>query len=229
MNPRLACARIGILAVCLTLSGCAIGYRNHGLSTQKTVSDVTVEVEGDQDVVGFGTVLDFRAVRFIAPFVNISEEFVLSDDRGGGSTERAQKKTRHLRIDAPVMTFWSLATGAGLEWTPMLEHRTSIDLWLGGESDLRTDDASYWLDVGLGYYQYNLVAIRVFAGWGGRPFRGVSRYLEKSTTVDSYVQGFGGGIEITLAAGEYALDFVKFLMDFDEAQQKIFSGQSPGE
>ncbi len=207
-------------------SGCVMGYRHQHFEHQEVVNDVAVDLEGSQGTVGYSMVFDFRVLRVSSPFITTFEEVELSDDRGGRGRYDAERKSRYLRVDAPVATFWKRGNGFGLDYTGMLQHRTSIDLWIGAESDLRTEEATHWLDVGIGYYQYNLFAVRLFGGWGVKPFRGSSRYFSQDAVIDTQLQGFGGGIEITLAAGEYALDFIQYLLDIDEAQSEILPGQA---
>lgn len=221
-----------ILLAALTLvvtstSGCMIGYRNHSLAHRSTMDGTTVEVEGDEDVVGVSAVADFRFVRVSMPLTLTRQKLTLTDTEGGVGGYSVDRELRHYRVDAPLVSFWSTERGLGLAYPGLLEHRSSVELWGGAESNLLSDGASTWFDAGLAYYAYNLVAIRVFAGWGSVPFRAATTSVGEVRSWTGRVSGPGIGVSITLGAGEHLLDFVKFLLDLDARQSKIFSGQSP--
>jgi hypothetical protein len=82
----------------------------------------------------------------------------------------------------------------------------------------------WYADLGLVYYHHDLVAVRAFSGWGAVPYDGqTSRFGKDGPEFEFWEatpNGYTGGIELTLGAGEQALDFIKFFLSNQESAGK---------
>ena len=203
------------------LSGCTIGYRYHHLDSQITnAAGANAQVEGSGHMVEFGFVLDFRYFRVGSPYLGSTYEMEVTDSQGGGAYQESTVEVRAMSLDVPVISLWSEDGGVGYPGT-MVHRKGSVELWLSGTAR-PTELPLWWADLGVVYYHHDLVAVRAFGGWGAVPYDGSTSRFGPSGAEHEFFEttagGFSGGVELTLGAGEQALDFIKFfLRNQDEA------------
>lgn len=210
------------LLLVVTLSGCSLGYRYHHLGgSMENAAGANAQIEGAGHTFVMSTVLDFRYARLLTSYLFPSYTYELVDDAGGSGHHSSKFETRGFQLDAPVVSFWSEDDETTIGYPGRMEHRQSLELWLSGSS--RVDvQPSAWADVGLVYYHHNLFAARLFAGWGTIAIDdSTSRLASEGTEQqfwDTDAGGLTAGFDVTFAAGEHALDFLKFFVDAqDEA------------
>lgn len=198
----------------IAASGCTLGYRYHHLDSEVTsAAGANAQVEGSGHMVELGVVLDFRYFRAGNPYVGASYEMDLNEPGGGGTYKSSTIETQPFRIDVPVVSLWSEDGGIGYPGTMI--HRQSVELWLSGT--LRPSELPmWWADASLVYYHHDMVAVRAFGGWGAVPFDGeTSQFGPGGTTYEFYettAGGYSAGVELTVGAGEQALDFIKYFI-----------------
>lgn len=200
--------------VALATSGCTLGYRYHHLDSEiSNAAGANAQVEGGGHMVELGIVLDFRYLRVGNPYVGASYEMDVTDPDGGGTYKSSTIETQPFRLDVPVVSLWSEDGGFGYPGT--MVHRKSVELWLSGT--LRpTELPLWWADASIVYYHHDLVAVRAFGGWGAVPFEGQTTSLNTDGVNYEFYEttagGYSAGVELTLGAGEQALDFIKYFI-----------------
>ena len=215
-----------VLAACLLAgpAGCVVGYRYDSVSdTVVNDSGQSSRVEGHGHVVYTGLILDFRVLRFSYPYVGGQYEIEASGP-GAVSTDSQAYNTREqsFHLDVPLLSIWSEENGIGYPGT--LEHRHSIDLWLSGTANFYGGPHG-WVEGGLVWYKHDLMAVRLFGGWGETPVDvAVEMQRGDGTTstafFDSTAGGPSGGIEVTVLAGEQALDFLNWFAGQQDAAEE---------
>lgn len=217
------CIHWGILVVGLAgwmNFGCIAGVHHHQMDTTVVHEGDTLEVSGTVDSVDLGITADFRYLRIGMPFEGHRRQIDV-DTRGGSSFQIDRVvELRALRVDVPVFSFADFSEEpSGLRYPGMMRRRESLELWLSGSvgvNPIHTATAS----AGLAYYRYGGLAVRLYGGLSANPFEGSERGIaEGSSTVhhrSGYAPGWMAGLEVTLAAGEYALELVQFILDWDE-------------
>lgn len=215
-----------ILLLVLAISGCSIGYRYHHLDDSiENAAGANAQIDGAGHTLYMSTVLDFRYVRLVSSYLFPSYSYDIEDDRGGSEQHDSRFETRGAQIDAPLISLWSDDEETTIGYPGRMEHRQSLELWISGST--RGDmQPSFWGDVGLVYYHHELLAARAFAGWGAIAVDDATSRIDSQGNQDELWQapvfGPSAGVDVTLAAGEYALDFIKFFL---EAQED--AGQAP--
>lgn len=217
--------RFFLILICLLAtiaSGCTLGYRYHSLDSNiANATGANAQVEGSGHTVEFGIVLDFRYFRLVSPYLGSTYEMDITDSRGGGGHQSSLEEVRAVRLDVPLVSL--LNEDGTIGYPGIMVHRKSLELW--GTVTARPSELPLWYaDLGVVYYHHNLVAVRAFGGWGAVPFDGQTSRLGKDGVDYEFWQanpdGFTGGIELTLGAGEQALDFIKFFIANQEAAGK---------
>lgn len=208
----------------VALSGCTIGYRYHNVDSQITnAAGANAQVVGSGHMVELGVVLDFRFFRLVAPFMGSTYDIDIRDDAGGHDHRAVTDEVRGFRLDVPVLSVWNGDDGFSPGYPGLMEHRQSVELWLSGTGHL-TKPPQWYADVGVVYYHHDLVAVRAFGGWGGVPYDGqTARFGPGGADYNFWKAsptGFTGGVEVTLGAGEQALDFIKFFIGNQKAAEK---------
>lgn len=205
----------------LFFAGCTLGYRYHQVEdSAQSRAGMSGQISGQGHTVELGVVLDFRYMRLILPYLGADYELELSASDGGKATQSTLTEKRGLRLDLPVLSLWEAKSGWDLGYPGVMPHRESVELWLSATGRMTRPLLGY-ADLGLVYYHHNLVALRAFGGWGVAPFEETSsRFGADGMQYERWEHaagGFSGGVEITLGAGEQALDFLMFFMDTQDA------------
>jgi hypothetical protein len=219
-------ARWLVVLGALWLTGCVFGYRYQGVSDQATNElSKTADVEATGHMVYLGVTLDFRFFRVGTPSMGGNFEVTASNE-GGRYGDEYNVQLNGFQLDAPVLSLWSEEEGVG--YPGLLEHRHSVDFWLSG-TFMPVNPPHWWADASLVYYNHDLLAVRAFGGYGRIPFDGtVSGYLDGERSADMFETTVGGptfGVELTILAGEQALDFIRW---FGEAQNAAADEASGG-
>jgi hypothetical protein len=214
-----------LISSCLALmaTGCTLGYRYHNLDSKITnATGANAQIEGSGHTVELGIVLDFRYFRLVSPYLGSSYEMDIADSRGGGDHQTSTEEVRGVRLDVPLVSLVSEGGGVGYPGT-MVHRKGSLELW--GSITARPSELPLWYaDLGVVYYHYNLVAVRAFGGWGAVPYEGQTSRMGRNNVEYEFWEatpnGYTGGIELTVGAGEQALDFLKWFGDSQEAAGK---------
>ncbi|MGM0556341.1 MAG: hypothetical protein ACQEVA_08165 [Myxococcota bacterium] len=225
VSVRIA-ARLCVLMCVACLSGCLLGYRYQGVSDQ-AVNELskTADVEATGHMIYLGVTLDFRFLRVGTPSMGGNFE-VSASNEGGRYGDEYNVQLNGFQLDAPVVSLWSEEEGFG--YPGLLEHRHSLDFWLSGTL-MPVNPPHWWADASLVYYNHDLLAVRAFGGYGRIPFDGtVSGYLSGERSADMFETTVGGptfGVELTILAGEQALDFLNWFGDAQNAAADEASGR----
>lgn len=184
------------------------------------VDQDTLDLSVERRSFAFGSVFDFRAARIVAslemvtrePKVQLTNNQVLDPTTTGSRYE----ERRVLRLDVPALTLWEFREKR-LGYPGLIPHRQSLDLWArAGTSDLQGDQGGF-LGGALTYYHTGRVAISLTVDRWSEPsdIRALSASGTNRTFEDD-VAGWVVGFEVTLAAGEYALDILDTLLGIDD-------------
>ncbi len=210
-----------IFFIFVIFSGCSAGYRK--VSHDSTIvrdDGRKLEVGGGSDSALVMLNADFRFARFSLPIEMGSNNWDLSADDGGRVTDTALRERRFYRLDMPVLSIYQVGNGLGIWYPGLLEQRKSIEFWMGGEMDLMKN-GHRWVDFGLMYYHYERIGVRIYGGVGLEGIRTTTKAQNKSALFwDDSAVGYGAGVEITVAPGEYFLNFLEFLWQKDKTHQR---------
>lgn len=224
-----------LLPILLTtvLTGCIAGGSAGTLQTGAltgTVPGETADVSVARRGYVVGTAFDFRAVRFVSSLEMVQREPSANWSAGVTPDQTSMDPTynerRVLRLDVPLLTLWNLE-GGGLGYPGIMPHRHTIDLWArGGSSDiLQLDDGGFG-GAALTYYQSGGFAVSLTVDRWTEPTRVRGIAPDGYHTYSGDAGGWVVGLEVTLGAGEYALDAYDWLMDRDRAARNIRSDRS---
>jgi hypothetical protein len=197
------------------LTGCTLGYRYHHLDSDITnATGANAQVEGSGHTVELGIVLDFRYFRFVSPYMGSTYEMDIADSRGGAGHQSSTEEVRGVRLDVPLVSLVNEDGAIGYPGT-MVHRKESWELWASVTA--RPSKLPLWYaDLGVVYYHHDLVAVRAFGGWGAVPYDGQTSRFNQDGAIYEFWEanpnGYTGGIELTMGAGEQALDFIKFFI-----------------
>ncbi len=205
--------------------GCIAGVHHHRVHSTVTIDDgQRAQVRGQVNSVDLGIIADFRYLRVGFPFEGHRRQIEVSPEGGGRFTLDEVVELRAIRLDVPIYSFADLSEEpSGHRYPGRMRRRHSVEIWGSGSLGFTPINPST-ASVGLVYYRYGRMAVRLYGGMSGNPFEGVERRILDGAEVNQRRSGyaFGGvaGVEITLAAGEYALELVQFFMDLDRSGRK---------
>lgn len=223
MSRPLAGAALALLCA-LTCAGCMVGGQLGQVSDPSLTSalspNTTAELEVTQKTFLLGTIFDLRAARITVSLEMKSLQPQVSLSPAGTPAPTAERSAylerRVLRLELPVLSFWDLDHQTALGYPGLMEHRHSVDLWLRtGTPDLGLDQGGF-AGVGLGWYKTDFLAVTLTADYWSEP-AGIEALGANDvlSTFGGEVQGWVFGVELTIAAGEYALDILGALLDMD--------------
>ena len=224
--------RILLFILSTFLCGCIAGGSAGTLQTgtlTSTAPGETADISVARRGYVIGTAFDFRAVRFVSTLEMVQRERAAAWSSGvttdRSSVEATYQERRMLRLDVPLLTLWNLETG-GLGYPGLLPRRHSIDLWArGGTSDILQLDNGGFGGAALTYYRSGSVAVSLTADRWSEPtsIRGLGQDGYHTYTGDA--GGWVLGLEVTVGAGEYALDALEWMMDRDDEARNIRSAR----
>ncbi|MFU8807322.1 MAG: hypothetical protein ACNA8W_26170 [Bradymonadaceae bacterium] len=204
--------------------GCIVGVRGHQFAGTVTDHGQTADVTGSAHAMELGIVADFRYFRLALPFEGLEATLTGSGRDGGRFVTEGYQEFRALRLDVPLLSFYEFSKKSWLGYPGRMVHRQSIELWWTGAME-PTSNPYWWTDVGVTYYHHNLVAVRIFGGYAELPFNEAMRgvFVDGQQTTRNWegrAPGISFGLDITLFAGEHALDFLMYMLDEDRRQRK---------
>lgn len=213
---RTLLAALVVLGTLVALvQGCVLGVRHQVASTTLEGQGRRVEVDADSTGFEFGVVADFRYFRLAFPAGSHSVRVEGRGQPTGYFLSRGPREYRMLALDVPLVSLVDLGGGGPFQYPGAMPHRHSLELWAsGGAQPARRPH--WWAGGGLVYYWHNYVAIKAYAGYGELPFREVMHAQDGAVTWEGRVGGLVGGIELTLSAGEHALDLLRFIFEEDK-------------
>jgi hypothetical protein len=213
-----------LMVLSLAQSGCITGYRHQWGSDHPIEQGVSADVNASADVFWAGVVFDVRFVRLLLP----TEEFVhnegIVDDRGAKDATHARETRRTLNVDVPLLRLWSTKEGVSFGYPPLKKMRKGqIELWASGGVELQAA-RTLRADLSVVYYHAPWVAFRVFGGWQSTTYEGSTRYIDEPFPIswEGRTSGPSVGGELTLFAGEYALNVFAWMLEKDEKHRRQF-------
>lgn len=217
------------LLFAVLLSGCTLGYRHTRHVGTITDHPGELDVQGAGNTADLGVAFDFRYFRFGMPFEGGRHQLEFTAPDGGKDTLDLIRERRFYRLEVPLLSLWNFDGGGFGGYPGLLRHRHTVDLWISGESDLRTEH-QWWVDLSLVLYRYNGVGFRFFFGGGGLPVDAATP--RPGTRFPAVWHGtapmIGAGLAITVMTGEYALDALEYLIGVDKRHRERAERQNPG-
>ncbi len=204
----------------ITLTGCVVGGRHQIVHTTQTQNGRQAEIEGTATAFEFGIVADFRYFRLALPFEGVVTEITGTAKPTGYFKNKSTSESRALRLDIPLISLYNFEGGGTLQYPGNMPHRHSLELWTGAAATI-SGNPDWWTDLGITYYKHDAVAVRLYAGYGQISFREMmqSRNTDNQLATTFWEGRAGGialGLELTLSAGEHALDLLKFIFEEDK-------------
>lgn len=215
--------RFALLLTCfllIALTGCVVGGRHQIVQTTPFQNGQQAQIEGTASAFEFGVVADFRYFRLALPFEGAATELTGTAKPTGYFKSKSTREFRALRLDIPLISLYNFEGGGTLQYPGNMPHRHSLELWTGAAASI-SSRPDWWADIGITYYNHNAVAVRLYGGYGQIPFREMMQGRDTSNQLsNTFWEGHAGGIalglELTLFAGEHALDLLKFVFEEDE-------------
>jgi hypothetical protein len=206
-------------------TGCIAGVHHHRVHSTVPIDDgQRAEVRGQVNSVDLGIIADFRYLRLGFPFEGHRRQIEVNPEGGGQFALDEVVELRAIRLDVPIYSLVDLSEEpSGLRYPGRMRRRHSIEIWGSGSVGFTPIHPST-ATMGLVYYNYSRLAIRLYGGVSGNPFEGVERRIEGGAEVNQrrsgYAYGGVAGVEVTLAAGEYALELIQFFLDLDTSGRR---------
>jgi len=222
-----------LLALALSLAslagpGCILAANTGQLATQSIAASDntgTADIDVQRESLVVGTALDFRFVRVVSSIEMLNRQTRLNVQTAAVRTPEMDEtylERRFFRMDIPALSLWNF-DGGGLGYPGLMDHRHSIDLWgRAGAVNIRSDFEGF-AGAALTYYQSGMLAVSLTADHWSEPAQVQAlNNFGSLTTFDASASGWVVGLEITVAAGEYGLDFIDMLVGVDAAARKQF-------
>jgi len=207
------------LLIVLNMSACAVSGRHQWI----TGSSEDAHVEGSVDSVGSSIVADFRVLRVQYPVTFQRGSVRYFDDATGKAEKQIDRTERWFQLDVPLLSLWDFKEHQALGYPGLMKRRRSLEIWVTGSSNLK-EGFPFNIAAGPVYYQYRHFAVGALFGWGSAPFasglQGVGEGYPNA--ISGRHEGFWIGLDMTLFAGEFALELWDYLMESDSRHQKLF-------
>lgn len=221
--------RAAVVLLVLLLAGCTIGYRHTRHAGSINRSPGKLDIEGSGNTADLAITLDFRFLRASLPFEAGRRQLEFIAPNGRKDTLDLIRERRLYRLDVPVLSLWDFEERAFGGYPGLMRHRHSLELWVTGETDMRTEN-EWWVDLGLTYYRYAHVGFRIFFGAGALPFDAATPVM--GTRFPTIWRGnaptFGGGLSVIITTGEFGLDALLYLAGVDKTHRNRAKRQNPG-
>ncbi len=213
---------VGMMVVGLgaMMAGCVTGGQYHRLGGSDAPEEgVSYDLEGSVQTVDLGLVADFRVVRVASLFEGHRRQIEGRSEGSGGVTVEETVELNSVRLDVPLVSLMELGSSNEGGWYPgRMAQRHGLEVWASGSwgtGPIQPASAT----LGVAYYRYGGVSARLFGGWSSHPYRGVGG---AGAAADMEVRRLEGrapgamvGVEVTVAAGEYALEIARAILDID--------------
>lgn len=200
--------------------GCIAGVHHHRVSGSADHHQGQIaDVSGTVDSVDLGLVADFRVLRLGMPFEGQRRTLEVDNREGGRFTVDEEVENRTLRLDVPLWAITEFATEpTGKSYPGRMVRRHTLEVWASGSVGVAPIHPAT-ATAGLVYYRYGGIAVRLYGGFSRTPYSGTERVNIGGASAHQRREGYapGGviGLEVTLAAGEYALELARFILDLD--------------
>ena len=201
-------------------SGCIAGVHHHRVSGavdhhQGQIADVS----GTVDSVDLGLVADFRVLRLGMPFEGQRRKLEVNNREGGRFTIDQEVENRTLRLDVPLLAITEFGSDpTGKRYPGRMARRHTLEVWTSGSVGV-APISPVTATAGVAYYRYGGIAVRLFGGYSRTPYSGRERVNIDGRSTHQPREGSAPGavvgLEVTLAAGEYALELARFILDLD--------------
>lgn len=201
-------------------SGCIVGVHHHRLPSTFEYEGESGTASGSINSVDVGVVADFRYFRLAFPFEGHRRKLELRGEDGTVVSQDEVVEMRTLRLDVPLLSLKSFSKTAEPRWYPgAMARRESLELWLSGSVGMMPDHP-VTATASVVYYRYGALAVRLFGGASFVPYEGRTRSIsatgdQRHKAISGYLPAAIAGLEVTLAAGEYALELLQFFLDID--------------
>lgn len=206
-----------MLGLSLGLSGCMLGGYHQRISSSFEEAGQPRQAEGSINAIELGVVADFRYARVGMPFEGQQREFVVSDGENQVSVEEVVE-LRALRLDVPLWSFRNFKTKS-MGYPGLMPRRESLELWATGSVGI-SPIPTRTVGLGLVFYRFGSVAIRVHGDYVMVPYSEDVRRIGGVDRWEGHAPGWMAGLEVTVAAGEYALELIKFVLDVDKTSRE---------
>ena len=217
-------ARFIVVLLSFAQSGCVTGYRHQWGSDHPIERGISADVNASADVFYAGVVLDVRFVRLLLPTEEFLHDETIVDDRGAKDATHQRQTRRTLNLDVPLLRLWSTKDGFSFGYPPLKKMRKGqLELWASGGVELQ-GARTLRTDLSVVYYHAPWVAFRVFGGWQSTTYDGATRYIDEAFPVkwEGRTHGPTVGAELTVFAGEYALNVFAWILEKDEKHRRQF-------
>ncbi len=225
-NWTKAAMAVGILTSLLS-TGCLAGGQHHRIvGSDQPEEGLDYSMEGSVQSVDLGLVADFRVVRLGSVFEGQRREIVGRGEEGGGVSIDQTIELNAMRLDVPLLSLTEFGSSEHGGWYPgTMAQRHGLEVWLSGSVGTGPIQPAS-VTLGLSYYRYGGVAARLFGGWSSHPYSGVAGGAimdgGQSRRVEGRAQGVVVGLEMTMAAGEYALEIARGILDIDRESRSTW-------
>ncbi len=214
-------ALVGMIWLC---SGCIVGVHHHQIGTTVEAADHSASVDGSVSGVDMGVVADFRYARIGMPFEGQRHQLEVDVDGEGSFRIDEVFELRSVQLDVPLFSFIDFDDEpSGQRYPGLMEQRNSLELWVSGTAGVAPLNSTS-ATLGLVYYRYGGLAARLYGGVSFTSYSGLAGTVEGSTGEvrrQGFAPGAVVGLEVTLAAGEYALELVQYLLEWDRSSREV--------
>lgn len=227
-SPQMYRVRIRILSALVVVwslffAGCIVGVHHHQVGSTVHADDHTASVDGSVSGVDLGVMADFRYVRVGMPFEGQRHQLAVDVDGEGGFEIDQVFEMRSLQLDVPLYSFRDFDDEPSGRWYPgNMPQRHSLELWVGGSVGV-TPLHSSTATLSLAYYRYGGIAARLYGGVSFTSYTGLVGADSGSGQVrrEGFAPGAVVGLEVTLAAGEYALELIEYIIEWDRTASEV--------
>lgn len=209
---------VAALLVGVVASGCVVAGNVGTLRSgelQTVEGPATVEYERQSMILG--TAFDFRAVRLVSALdFQVLNPTASTERLDPQADDQDYTERRMFRLDVPVLSLWNFES-SGLGYPGILEHRHTIDLW--GRAGLAKNTGGFdpFYGGSLTYYRADSFAVSLTVDYWTIPAE--VRVFQSETgglsIVNGDATGWVLGLEVTLFAGEHALDIITSILEVD--------------
>lgn len=201
--------------------GCITGVHHHHIQSTVNADNHSAEVTGTVSGVDVGVMADFRFARVGLPYEGQRHQLEVQVQDGRRFEDDNVFEMRTFQLDVPL---WSLRDFSeeptGHRYPGLMPRRHSLELWVSGQAGVTPVDTAA-ATLSAVYYRYGGIAARVYAGASWIPYSGLGSTSEGGFTRlerrEGHAMGVVFGLEMTLAAGEYGLELVQFVLDLDQS------------
>jgi hypothetical protein len=213
------------LTLPLLLTGCLAGGQlsQLGPAPLPALDDqpTAAQHELDQQTFLLGTVFDLRAARFVVSLELKTQSPTTTLSPSGQPAPDANRdryiERRVFRLEVPALALYDLQHNALFDLPARMPHRHSVDLWLRAGTPSLDLEQGWFVGGALGWYKAGAVAVALTADfWQEQADVQGFNPQGALTNFQGPIDGWVFGLEVTIGAGEYALEAIQWLLDLDD-------------